>query len=69
MCNSGILPAGLGIQPKEWDKEGYPTSETIKSGKGGKGELEVLLPDDIWRPRAELWCQALSIAVSILEQL
>ena len=26
-------------------------------------------PDDIWRPHAELWCQALSIAVSILEQL
>jgi hypothetical protein len=57
----GIIPAGYGLLPDEWDDGEYPSYEVIRSGKrSGKG-LHVILPDFIWRGRAEFWGQALDI--------
>ncbi len=37
----------------------YPTSEHLIYGRGGRKEIEVALPFEIWGPRARLWCQAI----------
>jgi hypothetical protein len=55
----GTVPEGMGIHPSEWGNDGYPSYEIIRVGRKGKAELRVALPDEIWRPRALLWCQAL----------
>ncbi|KAJ7171624.1 hypothetical protein C8R43DRAFT_874419, partial [Mycena crocata] len=56
-----VVPAGYGLLPTEWDDDGYPAFEILKSGRRGKKELRVALPDAIWRPRAEMWGRALAI--------
>ena len=63
---NGILPSGLGIQAEEWD-EGYPASEVIRRGRRGTREQVISLPVEIWRPRAERWCQGLSVMLSVLD--
>ncbi|KAJ7803955.1 hypothetical protein B0H14DRAFT_2384172, partial [Mycena olivaceomarginata] len=60
-----IVPPGYGLLPEEWDEEGYPAFEILKSGRRGSKQLRIALPDDIWRPRAEMWGRALAI----LEQI
>ncbi|KAJ7851392.1 hypothetical protein B0H14DRAFT_3451359 [Mycena olivaceomarginata] len=60
-----IVPPGYGLLPEEWDEEGYPAFEILKSGRRGSKQLRIVLPDDIWRPRAETWGRALAI----LEQM
>jgi hypothetical protein len=47
--------------PDEWEDNEYPSVEIIRSGRRGGKELRVALPDFVWRPRAELWGQALDI--------
>ncbi|KAF9491138.1 hypothetical protein BDN71DRAFT_1398875 [Pleurotus eryngii] len=59
--DQAIIPAGYGILPSEWMEDGYPQVEVIKSGKRGHKELQVVLPDEVWRPRAEYWVQALHL--------
>jgi hypothetical protein len=62
----GILPSRLGIRADKWD-EGYPTSEVIQRGRRGTREQVMSLPVEIWRPRAERWCQGLSVMLSVLD--
>jgi hypothetical protein len=62
---SQILPPNFGIRPEEY--ETYPASEVIQAGRRGKGGLTIALPFNIWRPRAELWCQALSTMLHFVE--
>ena len=62
----GILPGGLGIRAEEWE-ECYPTSEVIQRGRRGSREQVISLPVEIWRPRAERWCQGLSVMLSVLD--
>ncbi|KAJ7765055.1 hypothetical protein DFH07DRAFT_738012, partial [Mycena maculata] len=62
-----LVPAGYGLLPHEWDEDGYPAFEVLKSGRGGK-KLRVALPDSIWRPRAEMWARALYILDQITYQ-
>jgi hypothetical protein len=57
----GSLPVGYCLYDEELDTDGYPAYEIIKSGRHGTKELRVALPYFQWRPRAELWCQALDI--------
>lgn len=57
----GLVPSGYGLLPDEWDDDTYPTHETINSGRRGLRGLHVNLPGTVWRPRAELWGQALDI--------
>ncbi|KAJ7146580.1 hypothetical protein C8R44DRAFT_600207, partial [Mycena epipterygia] len=56
-----LVPPGYGLLPQEWDDEGYPTFEILKSGRRGGRQLRVSLPDYIWRPRAEMWGRGLAI--------
>lgn len=57
----GVVPEGYGLLPTEWEGEGYPAYEILKSGRRGGKELRIALPDFIWRPRAEMWGRALDI--------
>ncbi|GLB45737.1 hypothetical protein LshimejAT787_2700070 [Lyophyllum shimeji] len=61
LAEGGVIPSGYGLLPEEWDETGYPSVETIRSGRRGGKELSIDLPDEIWRPRAEQWVRALHI--------
>ncbi|KAJ7452138.1 hypothetical protein B0H11DRAFT_2156948 [Mycena galericulata] len=56
-----VQPAGYGIRPEEWENGTYPAFEILKSGRKGSKRLRIALPDSIWRPRAQLWVQALAV--------
>jgi hypothetical protein len=56
-----LVPSGYGLLPEEWGEDGYPSFEILKSGRRGAKQLRIALPDDIWRPRAEMWGRALAI--------
>ncbi|KAJ7639839.1 hypothetical protein DFH06DRAFT_1001626 [Mycena polygramma] len=58
---AGIVPGGYGLCEEEWEDGAYPSFEILKSGRRGKKELRIALPDFIWRPRAILWGQALDV--------
>ncbi|KAG6835622.1 hypothetical protein H0H93_016422 [Arthromyces matolae] len=60
------IPAGYGILPSEWENGNYPTHEIICTGRKASREHHIALPDSIWRPRAELWVQALHILNQVL---
>lgn len=60
ISETGIIPAGYGIRPEEWEDGKYPSYEMIRSNRHGRKDLRVALPDGIWRPRAVLWVQALA---------
>ncbi|KAJ4465421.1 hypothetical protein C8J55DRAFT_407249, partial [Lentinula edodes] len=55
---SGQIPTGYGIHHTEWDA-GYPSFGVIRSGRRGRKELRIALPDSIWRPRSLRWVQGL----------
>lgn len=63
----GVVPEGYGLLSEEWEDEMYPTLEVLRSGRRGRREVLVSLPDQIWRPRAELWGRALDVMLHILE--
>lgn len=58
---STVLPGGYGIQVEEWEDGENPSFEIIQSGRRGRKDLRVALPDNIWRPRAEIWVQGLHV--------
>lgn len=60
VSEAGIVPAGYGIRPEEWEDNEYPSYEVIRSNRRGQKDLRVALPDGIWRPRALLWVQSLA---------
>ncbi|KAH9841336.1 uncharacterized protein C8Q71DRAFT_701022, partial [Rhodofomes roseus] len=60
------LPQGMNICEDEWDEEGYPTHELLIVGKG-KEPLRVELPQQLWLPRAQAWCRAISVLTRILD--
>ncbi|KAJ7221835.1 hypothetical protein B0H12DRAFT_976253, partial [Mycena haematopus] len=45
---ANIVPAGYGLLPEEWDSGEYPSFEILKSGRKGRKELRIALPDSIW---------------------
>ena len=61
------IPAGYNIHPNEWEPEGYPTIEVIRSGRRGRREITVGLADEIWRPRAIRWVQAVNLLTRIFD--
>lgn len=61
-----IFPDGYGVREQEWDDYNYPETEIIKYGKKRR-DLEVILPSEMWLPRAILWAQALDIMVRLVE--
>jgi hypothetical protein len=60
----GIVPINYGICEDEWE-DGYPPYEILGIGKRAQGQLRISLPDDVWRPKALLWCQALDVLTRI----
>jgi hypothetical protein len=66
----GEVPEGYGAQADEWGVDGYPSVETITSGRRGIKKLRVSTPVHIWLPRAELWAKALhALHLSLDEEL
>lgn len=65
--NDGIVPHGFGVYPDEWDSDGYPSVEILKSGRRGTKELRIALPIDEWLPKAELWVTALTAMNVIID--
>lgn len=61
MITHQLVPEGYGMCPNEWEDGEYPSYWIIRSGRRGKQDLNIALPDDIWRPRSELWVQGLYI--------
>lgn len=55
-----LVPIGYGVLVDEWDDDNYSELEIIKPGTKGK-EIEVVLPREIWLPRATYWAQALDL--------
>lgn len=66
---SGIIPNNFGMLPEEWDNEGYPSFEIVKLGRRAGQLLHVALPDDVWRPRAVVWCQALDVLTCLKDMM
>jgi hypothetical protein len=54
-----IIPEGFNL-----DLVNYPLHESIHLGRGGK-RISVILPLDIWWPRALLWAQGLDLMTRI----
>lgn len=52
------LPEGYGIRSSEQGPFGYDQREIIPLGRRGK-TIELELQNEVWLPRAQLWCQAL----------
>ena len=61
-----IVPSGYGVLPDEWDDEGYPAYEIIRTGQRGLKQLWIALPDFVWRLRAKLWAQALHVMTRVV---
>ncbi|KAI1783287.1 hypothetical protein LXA43DRAFT_903869 [Ganoderma leucocontextum] len=68
LSQSPGLPSGYGLLPEEME-DGYEVMETIRSGRRGRKELVIDLPEVIWRPRAELWGKALHLLNTLLYSL
>ncbi|KAJ7030938.1 hypothetical protein C8F04DRAFT_961029 [Mycena alexandri] len=62
------LPEDYGVRPTEWDGFHYPEIEVIRPGTRGK-QIPVVLPREVWYPRAVTWAQALDLMNRILTQL
>ncbi|KAJ7649692.1 hypothetical protein FB45DRAFT_961 [Roridomyces roridus] len=63
-----VLPEDYGILEEEWEEEDYPEIEVFRPGTQGK-ELSIILPRQIWYPRAARWAQALDFMSRILHEL
>lgn len=63
----GIIPAGYNILPQEWEDGIYPTIEVIRAGRRGRRDITVGLDDEIWRPRAILWVQAVEVLTRVVD--
>lgn len=61
-----IVPEGYGLLEDEWEEDAYSTIEVINSGRRGRREIVVGLPEHVWRPRAVLWEQALDVLIRVL---
>lgn len=55
-----IIPDGFDL-----DLNTYPARESIHLGRGGK-RISVILPLDVWWPRALLWAQGLDLMTRML---
>ncbi|PPQ79285.1 hypothetical protein CVT26_001058 [Gymnopilus dilepis] len=64
----GKLPHGYGVRPSELGPRGYESSESIPLGRRGR-TVTLELENEIWRPRAEEWCQALHVMDRMLNNM
>lgn len=59
---AGIIPENLGVAEVDWEDRFYGETETVKIGRK---DVEIVLPFEIWWPRAVVWAQGLEIMVRI----
>lgn len=62
------LPEGLGVLEEE-QEYGYDDHEVLRSGRRGRKELLIELPEHVWRPRAELWARGLHLMSRVMYAL
>lgn len=67
VVEEGIIPAGYGMLPDEWVEERYPDIEVLRTRKRGGKEIRIMLDNPIWKKRAELWVQGLSVLSHCLD--
>ena len=60
ICNNGLIPAGYGLTPEEWEGGEYALSEPIVFGQHRK-EIIKELPGSVWLPCAVTWGQGLHV--------
>ncbi|KAJ6470499.1 hypothetical protein C8R45DRAFT_937408 [Mycena sanguinolenta] len=58
--SENIIPYGFDL-----DLDTYPARESIHLGRGGK-RISVVLPSDVWWPRALLWAHGLDLMTRII---
>ncbi|KAJ7638258.1 hypothetical protein FB45DRAFT_739937, partial [Roridomyces roridus] len=63
-----ILPEEYGVLEEEWEEKDYLEIEVFRPGTQGK-ELSIILPRQIWYPRAARWAQALDFMSRIRHEL
>jgi hypothetical protein len=68
VVNENILPYGFNVREDEWDDDGYPSVEILRSGRRGLKEQRIALPIETWLPRARLWVQMLVVMNEVLEE-
>jgi len=61
----GDLPSGYGVTLDELGEGGFDEEEEITIGFNKKG-YPIVLPNQIWKPRTELWAQGLYVMTAIL---
>lgn len=65
LTDSGDLPPGFGVTPDELGAGGFNEQEEISVGLRKRGHL-IVLPSQVWKPRADLWAQGLYAMNAIL---
>ena len=65
ITESGDLPSGYGVTLDEAHENGFDEEEEIAIGFNKKG-YPIVLPNQIWKPRTELWAQGLYAMTAIL---
>ena len=63
----GTIPPGYNLTRRELSNKPYPDIEFLPSRVRGASGLNIILPTQVWRPRAILWAQALQTATEIIE--
>ncbi|KAJ7734734.1 hypothetical protein DFH07DRAFT_754295, partial [Mycena maculata] len=63
-----VIPDGYGLAPEELNGAPYPSRESIHLGRGGK-KISIILPLEVWWPRAVLWAQGLDLMTRILVEI
>ena len=61
----GDLPSGYGVTLAELGEHGFEEEEEITIGFNKKG-YPIVLPNQIWKCRMELWAQGLYVMTAIL---
>ncbi|KZT18951.1 hypothetical protein NEOLEDRAFT_1079022, partial [Neolentinus lepideus HHB14362 ss-1] len=62
--NQTAIPEGFGVHEAEWDEEGYPEFQSIRSGRK---YVDIPLPFAVWWPRAVSWAQGLSVFTHFMD--
>jgi hypothetical protein len=64
VCEAKFIPSGLGVHKEEWEETTYPGFEYLKVGR--TKELVIMLPIEVWLPRAMSFAQGLEVLTRTL---